>query len=155
MKRVMILTTLLVSIFYTDNIMAQLHVNFDVNIGKQPVWGPVGYEHAEYYYLPEIEAYYCIPKRKFVFQDGGDWRFASVLPERYGNYDMNRAYKVVINDPRPYFSHAYYREKYSRYREHHDPQPIIRESDDPRYYQIKEHPKHDQWRNYREKYEHR
>ena len=151
----MFLAILLAGIFLADNVKAQVNVNFGVNIGRQPVWGPSGYDHAEYYYLPDIEAYYNVTRRKFIYMDGGDWRFAAALPSRYGNYDINRAYKVVINDPKPYLSHAYYRDKYTSYRDHHDPQPIIRESNDPKYYQIKEHPKHDQWRNYRDQYEKR
>ena len=33
-------------------VSAQVKVGFSVNIGTQPEWGPVGYDHVEYYYLP-------------------------------------------------------------------------------------------------------
>jgi hypothetical protein len=44
---------------------AQVRVN--INIGSQPVWGPVGYDHVDYYYLPDIETYYYVPTRQFVY----------------------------------------------------------------------------------------
>lgn len=38
----------------------QAQVSVNVNIGTPPVWGPVGYTNMEYYYLPDIEAYYDV-----------------------------------------------------------------------------------------------
>jgi hypothetical protein len=33
-------------------------VSVSVNIGSQPLWGPTGYDQAQYYYLPEYDAYF-------------------------------------------------------------------------------------------------
>jgi len=52
-------------------------------------------------------------------------------------------------------NHPYYRDKYREVVVHHDPQPVIRESHDPRYYQIKEHPQHSEWPKYKDQYNHR
>ena len=38
--------------------------------------GLYGYDYAEYYYLPDIEAYYYIPRRQFVYMAGGHWVFS-------------------------------------------------------------------------------
>jgi hypothetical protein len=154
MKKILLLVAVVIAILVSDNIQAQVSVNFDVNIRRQPVWGPTGYDHVEYYYFPDIECYYYVSKGRFVYFDNGEWRFASQLPGRFGNYDLDHAYKVVVNDFKPYLNHPYYRDKYARVIvEHHEPQPVIRESSDPRYYQIKEHPRHGEWRNYRDKYD--
>lgn len=59
-------------------------VNVQVNIGTQPLWGPTGYDYAEYYYLPEYEVYYEVPSRRFVYLNGNDWVFASALPSSFG-----------------------------------------------------------------------
>ena len=153
MKKAFLFGAFIIAVLMADNVKAQVSVNFDVNIRKQPVWGPTGYDHVEYYYLPDIECYYNVVRHRFIYFDNGQWRFASQLPDRYGNYDLDHSYKVVVNDYKPYLNHAYYRDKYARaVVEHHDPQPIIRESNDPRYFQVKEHPQHSQWDNYKDKY---
>src|SRR6478735_10855999 len=79
---------------------AQVSVN--VNIGSQPAWGPVGYDHVDYYYLPDIESYYYVPKRQFVYLSNNNWVFSTRLPSRYRHYDLYSGYKVVINSPSPY-----------------------------------------------------
>ena len=53
---------------------------FSINIGTQPIWGPVGYDHVEYYYLPDIDAYYYVPQHQFVYLEGRQWRRSANLP---------------------------------------------------------------------------
>ncbi|RTZ05854.1 hypothetical protein [Flavobacterium sp. GSP6] len=45
-------------LFASSTIHAQVSVN--LNIGTAPSWGPIGYAEAEYYYLPDVEAYYDV-----------------------------------------------------------------------------------------------
>ena len=132
---------LLMSVLVVKNATAQVRFNLNVNIGSQPAWGPVGYDHVEYYYLPDVEAYYYVPRQQFVYMQGGRWVFSSSLPRRYRNYDLNSGYKVVVNEPNAYRHFDRDRAKYSSYRDRHD-QPIIRNSNDPRYYVVKGHPKY-------------
>jgi hypothetical protein len=42
---------------------ATAQVSLNVNIGSQPVWGPVGYDRVDYYYVPDIDAYYLCTKK--------------------------------------------------------------------------------------------
>jgi len=116
----------------------QAQVSVHVNIGAQPVWGPVGYDYVEYYYLPDIEAYYYVPRHQYVYLSNGRWIFSTALPPRYASYNPYTAYKVVINEPRPYMHFREDRVKYSGYRGRS--QPIIRDSRDERYYVVKGHP---------------
>jgi len=95
---------------------ATAQVSVNVNIGNQPAWGPVGHGRADYYYLPDIDSYYYVPNRQFIYQEGRDWVFATGLPYRYRNYDLYRGYKVVVNEPRPYLRHKMYRQQYGHYR---------------------------------------
>lgn len=110
---------------------AQISVNF--NVGSQPAWGPTGYDRADYYYLPDIETYYYVPKRQFIYQEKGNWMFNSALPSRYSTYNLNNGYKVVMNSARPYQSFRDHKVKYAKYKGYNGKQPIIRYSKDSKY----------------------
>lgn len=138
----MFLTALLISSLAYTTVTAQ--VNVSVNIGLQPVWGPVGYEHVDYYYLPEIEGYYDIPHRQFIYFNHGAWVHAAALPPQFGHVDLYHTYKVVINEPDPWLRHDVYKAKYVSYKTNHN-QVVIRDSHEPRYWEIKEHPEHNKW----------
>jgi hypothetical protein len=145
MKRILMLAILLTGTIAFRKADAQVRVNVNVNIGSQPVWGPVGYDYAEYYYMPDIEAYYYVPSRQFIYLDGPRWVWARSLPPRYRGYDIYHGYKVVINEPRPYLHHNDYKVRYAGYRNRHD-QVIIRDSRDAKYYPVKGHPGHGNWK---------
>lgn len=115
-------------------------VNVSINIGSQPLWGPVGYDVVEYYYLPDVEAYYYVPSRQFVYLSGGNWIFASSLPARYRSYNLYTGYKVVINEPKPYLHFANHKVKYAKFKGSRGSQVVIRDSRDPKYYVVKGHP---------------
>lgn len=92
-------------------------VSLNVNIGTPPLWGPVGYSEAQYYYLPDVEAYYDIPSSMFIYYEGSSWVRRSYLPSRYRNYDLYNGYKVVMNDYHgrtPYYNYKEYRTKYAK-----------------------------------------
>ena len=142
MKKIIFVSTILFTlVILTQKTQAQVRVGVNINIGSQPVWGPVGYDYAEYYYLPDIDAYYYVPRRQFIYLSNGHWIFSASQPVRYRDYDLYSGYKVVINEPRPYLHAAIYRTRYAPYRGRHD-QIIIRNSDEPKYYVVKGHPKY-------------
>jgi hypothetical protein len=96
---------------------AQGQVSLRVNIGVAPQWGPAGYSDAQYYYLPDVEAYYDINTSEFIYNEGRSWVRRSYLPNRYRNYDLYNGYKVVMNDYHgrtPYYIHHDYRTRYAR-----------------------------------------
>lgn len=141
MKKTLLLFALvLCSALY---IKADAQVGINVNIGSQPVWGPTGYDYAENYYFPDMDVYYNVPNRQFIYRDRGNWISAYSLPSFYRNYDLYNSYKVVINEPRPYLRNDFWHSRYSSYRGR--PQQIIYNSRDPRYYVINEHPEHARW----------
>ncbi len=124
-KLVLFAAVLMVSLFSIDDAKAQINLN--INISQQPVWGPTGYDHVDYYYLPDIETYYYVPQHQFIYLDAGRWVFAASLPARCSGYDLYRGYKVVINDPRPWMRHDVYRARYVQYRNCNDRQPVLRD----------------------------
>jgi len=124
MKKIVLLGSLIVGSLMVKTADAQVSVN--VNIGTQPAWGPYGYDYAEYYYMPDIEAYYWVPRRQFVYFDAGNWVFSASLPNRCRNYDLYSGYKVVINEPRPWMRFNDHRSRYAPFCHRHD-QIIIRD----------------------------
>lgn len=125
MKKIILLSLVAAgSIAFAKPVAAQVQVS--VNIGVQPDWGPSGYDYAENYYLPEAEAYYCVPRHQFVYFDRGDWVYSSTLPGRCNNFDLYAGYKVVMNERNPWYHFNEHRMQYAGYRYRHD-QACIRD----------------------------
>lgn len=143
MKKIIFILAILVGGLAFQTATAQLRVN--VNIGVQPMWGPVGYDYAEYYYMPDIDTYYYVPGRKYVYLENGRWLSSASVPSRYRGYDFYNGYKVVINEPTPYRNAVMYRTKYASYKGRHS-QGNIRNSNDSRYFENRNHPQHSKWK---------
>jgi len=142
MKRIIVVMSVAVALLTVSSSKAQINLNLGINIGSQPAWGPIGYDHVEYYYLPDIEAYYNVPKQQYVYLSAGRWIFSSRLPARFANYDIERGYKVVMNEQRPFEHFDNDRTKYQQYKGYKQHQEFIRNSNDPKYFVVKGHPKY-------------
>ena len=92
---------------------AQVSVN--VNIGSPPSWGPVGYSEVQYYYLPDVEAYYDVQTSMFIYYGGGVWIRRSHLPTRYRYYDLYSGYKVVLTDYRGHEPYVHFKNHKVKY----------------------------------------
>lgn len=134
MKKLIVIGLLGVIGMISQPAVAQISIN--VNIGSQPLWGPVGYDHVDYYYLPDIESYYSVPKQQFVYMDNGRWVFSRSLPSRYRSYNLYNGYKVVVNSYNNFNSDRVRYAKYKKVRT----QKMIKYSNDSRYYVVKGHP---------------
>ncbi|MDN5288699.1 MAG: hypothetical protein JWR38_4973 [Mucilaginibacter sp.] len=132
MKKLLLSAVILLSCFTVKTASAQVGVSLGINIGSQPAWGPVGYDHADYYYMPDIDTYYNVPTHQYVYYDNNVWVHRAYLPVRYRNYNLYNGYKVVLNERDPWLRHDVYRTRYAGYRGRHD-QVIIRNSRDARY----------------------
>lgn len=146
MKKIFLIATMIAGGVFFQSAQAQLRITLRANIGSQPVWGPTGYDRADYYYMPDIDVFYNVSRRQYVYQQRGRWIFSASLPIQYRNYNLYTGYKVVVNEDRPYRNADMYRNQYSSYKNRHD-QEVIRNSHDSRYFQIKGHPEHNKWRN--------
>ena len=131
MKKLFILMGIAIGLLTTQTTDAQIRVNANINIGNQPAWGPVGYDHVDYYYMPDIDVYYSVPERRYIYLDGGKWLFASTLPGRYKGFNLYAAPKIVINEPKPYLRADVYRVKYKGWKG--PKQIVIRDSNDEKY----------------------
>jgi hypothetical protein len=111
MKRIGIALMLLMSVF------AHAQVSINVNIGTPPNWGPQGYDDSRYYYLPDIDTYYDVTQKQFIYDNNGRWIRENRLPSKYRQYDLYGGYKVVLNDYRgdaPYTYHTKHRSNYPK-----------------------------------------
>jgi hypothetical protein len=114
MKNLLLAAMVVGASFLSNKTEAQVRVNVNLNIGR-PSWGLPGNQVGDYYYLPEIDTYYDIAHRQFVYFDRGRWAYASALPYQYRGYDLARGYKVIVNEPRPFMRADWYRNRYKRY----------------------------------------
>jgi hypothetical protein len=131
MKRIVM--AVLFGVASLNSISTKAQVNINVNIGAQPQWGPSGYNHVDYYYLPGIDAYYNVPSKQYIYLSNGSWVWRNSLPSRYNGYDLYNAYKVVMNSPKPYLSHNQHVKQYNQYKNYSGKQTNIRDSKDNRY----------------------
>jgi hypothetical protein len=145
MKKAILVVLGLVSTFFLETAIAQVRTGLKSNIGVQPQWGPAGYDdHVKYYYLPDIDVFYRVSKREYIYQERGRWKFAKSLPFQFHDFDLYRAYKGVINEKKPYKNAQMYRIKYASFKGNRE-QKIIRNSRDSRYFVSKDHPQHNKW----------
>lgn len=132
MKKILFAAALVMGCMSAKIAGAQVSLNLSLNIGSQPEWGPVGYDHADYYYMPDVDAYYDVPAHRYVYYENNVWVHRTYLPARYRNYDVYNGYKVVINTPSPWVRNTYYRTTYAGYKGRGG-QPVIRDSHEAKY----------------------
>lgn len=132
MKKLALALVLLIGIASFNSTIEAQNINISINIGRQPAWGPVGYDYAGYYYFPDIDCYYDVNLQLFYYMNRGRWVSARYLPYAYRHYDLYNLYKVVLNGRDPWRQHHVHYRDYARYRGHKN-QYVIRDSRDTRY----------------------
>lgn len=102
---------------FTQAANAQVGVSVGVRLGPvvinvhKPVAPVVVYD--DFYYLPEVEAYYSVPEHCYYYMDGNRrWTSAAYLPGRYRDYDWRYARRYEIHNQRPFDNHVYYRNRF-------------------------------------------
>ena len=125
MKKIIFLLSVMAGVLFMGKAEAQ--INLSINIGSQPAWGPTGYNHVDYYYLPDINSYYNVATAQYIYLQGNKWRFAKKLPNRYRNFNVYNAYKVVVNRPTPYKNNRYDVQQYGHYKGY-KAQPMLRDN---------------------------
>ena len=109
MKLLMVVAGLVVTLS-TD---AQISVN--LNVGTPPVWAPSAPVQVKYYYLPDIEVYYDVPARRYMYLRNGRWFRSASLPSHYRGYDLYHGQTIFLTDYRgntPYTNFKEHKIKY-------------------------------------------
>ncbi|MDR1337199.1 MAG: hypothetical protein LBK22_10260 [Tannerella sp.] len=136
MKRIIVISglALVIGLFHACRAGAQgVSVHVDINIDRQPAWGPTGYDYAAFYYFPELNVYFDIDRALFYYLSGRKWVSGFYLPLAYHRYDLYQMYKVVLNrEPNPWIHNRLHRRDYARFSQNHS-QEVIRHAQDRRY----------------------
>lgn len=104
-----------IGLFFLVTSATQAQVSVNVNIGSPPSWGPAGYANVDYYYIPDVQAYYDIQASQFIYFGNGRWIRSRNLPGQYRNYDLYNGYKVVLNDYHGRTPYTYYKQHKVKY----------------------------------------
>ncbi len=126
MKKIALISALAISgLLYNNTTSAQISVHLGLNFGGRPVVyaaAPVQAEYCEpanyqgnedYYYLPEVDAYYSVPDQRYYYNNGYQWVAAAYLPGAYRDYDWRSARRFEVRAPRPFLHADYYRARYN------------------------------------------
>ncbi|MEO8794420.1 MAG: hypothetical protein ABI390_03080 [Daejeonella sp.] len=133
MKNVLLAFAFIILILPFSKVEAQEKVK--INIEKQPLWGPVGFDHVDYYYIPGIQTYYSVDKRQFIYLSNGRWIFSKHLPQKSISFDLYEAHKVVLNGTsRPYLQFNEHKEKYDNLKTKKSKQICIKDSKNRKYH---------------------
>ena len=118
LKKMMIVVVMLFSVsmfsgcdLYTYSV-GSVHSRYD-----NPEWAPPYSEGVRYYYLPDIEAYYDLSARQFVYLSNGRWYDSPQCPSVYAGFDLNNCFAIAldVNVYQPWMHHQYYVSHYPRY----------------------------------------
>lgn len=90
---------------------------YDNYYDYNPAWAPDYYLGTRYYYFPDIETYYDLATRNFVYLNNGRWLFVPTLPPIYSTFNLHNAFIVIVNRSvyTPWMHHHYYNSHYPRY----------------------------------------
>jgi hypothetical protein len=130
MKKLIILSAIAISglIYNTADAQIGIHFGFRINtpmvyipthivVEQTPVYEqPVSANYDsndDYYYLPDVDAYYSVNEQCYYYYDGGNWISAAYLPGEYHDYDWRSARRFEVRSPRPYLHDDVYRSKYN------------------------------------------
>jgi hypothetical protein len=129
MKKLIITSAIALSGLIYNTANAQIGIHLGFHFGPRPVvyeparvvvaqsaeyCEPANYNGDEdYYYLPEVDAYYSIPNQCYYYNDGGQWVSAAYLPGAYSNFDWRTARRFEVRAPRPFMHDDYYRTRYN------------------------------------------
>ena len=113
MKKLAIISALALSGFAFNSANAQVHVSVGFNLGGPVVVQRPVAVYDDYYYLPDVDAYYSVDENLYYYNDGYDWVSAVYLPGAYRNYSWNNVRRVEIRANRPYMNHNVYRTRYN------------------------------------------
>jgi hypothetical protein len=87
------------ALFFATVAMNAQIVKVDRQYGGTPVWAPkTAPTTVKYYYLPDIQTYYNVPDRQYVYMKDGKWVKTTTFPSAYKGYDLRTSRPVYLTD---------------------------------------------------------
>ena len=68
-----------------------------------------------YYYFPNLEAYFDLQEKVYLYRENGEWTESEELPQNYGGYSLYNKVRVSIEDydgDEPYLMLAEHKKMY-------------------------------------------
>jgi len=133
MKKLIILSAIALSGLFYNTANAQIRIHFGINLlphiyvrpavavdvqAPEPMAynddnAPADYDPADdYYYLPDVNAYYSVADQCYYYNDGDNWVSAAYLPGEYNNFDWRSARHFEVRAPRPYMHNDFYMNRF-------------------------------------------
>lgn len=125
MKKIALISAIVMGSLIYNTAQAQVSIRVGFHFGPRPVpvyaapaaveyVEPANYEGDEdYYYLPEVDAYYSIHEQCYYYNNGGHWITAAYLPGVYHDFNWRTARRYEVRAPRPYMHNEYYKTRYN------------------------------------------
>lgn len=128
MKKIAILSAIALSGLICKTADAQIAIRLGLHFGtpvythqrvvvQEPVYNePVAEAYNtgdDYYYLPDVDAYYSVSEQCYYYNDGESWISAAYLPGAYRDYDWRSERRYEVRAPRPYMHDDVYRSRYN------------------------------------------
>lgn len=129
MKKIALISAIALSSLFYNTASAQIRIRVGLHLGLRPIYAaprvvveqqpaeycePANYDGDEdYYYLPDVDAYYSVPEQCYYYNDGGAWVSAAYLPGYYRDFDWRNARRYEVRAPRPFMHNDYYRTRFS------------------------------------------
>ncbi|MDB5029681.1 hypothetical protein [Mucilaginibacter sp.] len=117
MKKLALISAIALSGLFYSTANAQIRIGLHINtpavrvVAEAPVYA--NYNNIDdYYYLPDVDAYYSVAEECYYYNDGARWISAAYLPGAYRNYDWRSARRYEVRANRPYFNADMYRARY-------------------------------------------
>jgi hypothetical protein len=115
MKKFILPIIIAASSLISQTASAQISVSVQFGTPAVRVYRPApqpAVVYDDFYYLPDVEAYYSVPEHCYYYMDGRRWVSAAYLPGRYHDYDWRYARRYQVRAVRPYEQHNVYRNRY-------------------------------------------
>ena len=122
MKKLIIISAIALSSLVYNTADAQIGFRVGFRFGPHRVYAaPAVVEQApvyndnddDYYYLPDVDAYYSVNEQCYYYFDGDNWISAAYLPGEYRDYDWRNARRFEVREARPYLHNDVYRSRYN------------------------------------------
>jgi hypothetical protein len=131
MKKLVILSAIAMSGLIYNTANAQIGVRLGLNLGQGGVYARARvvaepdqvYEQTapvynnsdgdDYYYLPDVDAYYNVTDQCYFYFNGESWISAAYLPGAYRDYDWRNSRRFEVRAQRPYLNDDLYRSRYN------------------------------------------
>jgi hypothetical protein len=111
MKKIALLAGIAFSLLTSVSSQAQVRISFNMGL---PVVQQTWYDYDDdYYYMPEVEAYYNVRRGLYIYPDNGGWVTANCLPPRYNGYTYGSGRYIRVRDRAPFSRNDYYRRQYA------------------------------------------